>query len=345
MATSNARAGNLFEIVKTKILIFAVAVVAIAALIFGYVQMSKERNAEATADQPVTAASRVQSGTNGETVINLDLKAQQLIGLQTAPLAAETLPPQIKAYGRVLDSAALVSLQNDAVAARAALQASQPEYERLKKLSAQDNASAHALETAEAQMKHDQGALDTAEAQLAAASSKAAMEEPADFFQSLARQKDVLVRLDVPAGESVADSPTGAQLILPGTAQPVAADFLGRAAATDPQVQGAGFIFVVTNAPPALTPGLAVTGLMRLPGEPKSGVIVPDAAVVRSDGRAWIYVQVADTNFARREIALDHPAAGGWFVANGVAAGDKVVVIGAQTLLSEEHKTEIKMED
>ena len=119
----------------------------------------------------------MQTGTNGETVITLDAKTRQLIGLQTATLAAATLPPEIKAWGRVLDSAALVSLHNDAVAARAALQASQPEYERLKKLSAQDNASAHALEIAEAQMKHDQGALDTAEAQLAAASGKAVPEK------------------------------------------------------------------------------------------------------------------------------------------------------------------------
>jgi len=101
----------------------------------------------------------------------------------------------------------------------------------------------------------------------------------------------------------------------------------------------------VTNAPVALTPGLAVTGFVQLPGEPARGVIVPDAAVVRSDGRVWIYVQITGTAFARREIFLDHPAGGGCLVTNGVAAGDKVVITGAQTLLSEEHKTEIKMGD
>src|SRR5579859_5463755 len=196
---------------KVKILLSVIVVVAITGLIFGYVQMSQERKAEAIADQPVTAASRVQSGAQGETVVTLDAKTQQLVGLQTAPLAAMTLPPEIKAYGRVLDSAALVSLENDVVAARAALQASQPEYERLKKLSAQDNASAHALETAEAQMQHDRGALDTAEAQLVAAAGRTVLDEPAEFFQSLARQENVLVRLDLPAGETAAEVPTGAQ--------------------------------------------------------------------------------------------------------------------------------------
>lgn len=330
---------------KTKLFLLIVIVAAIAALIFGYVQMGKERAADAEADAPIVAASRVQTGTNGETVITLDAKTQQLIGLQTANATAETLPPEIKAYGRVLDSATLVSLHNDLVAARAALQASKPEYERLQKLSAQDNASAHALQTAEAQMKHDQSALATAEAQLMATSDKAVLDEPADFFESLAKQESVLVRLDLPAGELVTSAPTGAQLTLPGVPQSVTADFLGRAAATDPLVQGAGFIFVVTNPPAALTPGLSVTGFLKLPGEPMNGVIVPDAAVVRSDGRAWIYVQTSDATFARHDVSLDRPASGGWFVTNGIAAGDKIVVTAAQTLLSEEHKSEIKMGD
>lgn len=330
---------------KTKGILTIVIVAAIAALVFGYVEMSRERKAEAVADQPVTGESRAKTGANGETAIALDAKTQQLIGLQTSPVTAATLPPEIKAYGRVLDSAALVSLHGDAVTAAAALQASQPEYERLKKLNAQDNASARALEAAEAQMKHDQGALDAAEAQLAAASSKAVLDRTSDFFQSLAKQEGVLVRLDLPAGESIAGEPTAAQLTLPGATQAVIADFLGRAAATDPQAQSAGFIFVVTNAPAALSPGLSVAGYLQLAGEPADGAVVPDAAVVRSDGRAWIYIQTGDTAFARREISTDHPASGGWFVTNGAAAGDKIVVTGAQTLLSEEHKSEIKMGD
>ena len=146
---------------KTKMLSPIVVVVIIAVPIFGCGQTSKEQAADAEADQPISAASHVQHGANGETSVILDAKTQQLIGLQTAVLAAPAVSPEFKAYGRVLDSAVLVSLQNEVAAARAALRASQPEYERLKKPAAQDNASARALETAEAEMKHDQGALDS----------------------------------------------------------------------------------------------------------------------------------------------------------------------------------------
>lgn len=330
---------------KTRILVPVVIVAAIAALVFGYVQMSKEQAADKEADQPIAAPSRVHTGTDSETIITLDAKTQQLVGLKTSRLAAATLWPESKAWGRVLDSAKLVSLHNDVVEARAALEASKPEYERLRKLSAQDNASLHALETAEAQMKRDQGALATAESQLAAASSAVVMRASADFFRSLAERNSVLVRLDLPAGEPAAEAPTGAQLQMPGAGHSVAADFAGRAATTDPEEQGLGFIFLVTNAPPALTPGLAVNGFLQLPGEPLHGVVVPDNAVVRSDERAWIYIQTKATKFARREILLNHPAPGGWFETNNVAPGDKIVVTGAQSLLSEERKSQIKLED
>jgi len=134
--------------------------------------------------------------------------------------------------------------------------------------------------------------------------------------------------------------------MVPGTNPPVAARLLGRASTTDPQVQGEGFLLVATNASSTLmTPGLAVTGDLQLPGEALHGVFVPDSAVVRSAERAWVYLQTGDTTFARREITLDRQVAEGWFVTNSIGPGDRLVIIGAQTLLSEERKTQIKLED
>jgi len=64
--------------------------------------------------------------------------------------------------------------------------------------------------------------------------------------------------------------------------------------------------------------------------------VVPADAVVRTEGRDWIYVQTADDAFTRREIVTDHPVAGGWFVDGALASGEKVVLAGAQQLLSTE---------
>jgi hypothetical protein len=47
-------------------------------------------------------------------------------------------------------------------------------------------------------------------------------------------------------------------------------------------------------------------------------------------------VQTADDSFARRAVQLERPTRDGWFVASGLTAGERVVVTGAQQLLSTE---------
>lgn len=96
---------------------------------------------------------------------------------------------------------------------------------------------------------------------------------------------------------------------------------------------------VPTNSAHVLA-GEAVTGLIPTAGEPRKGVIVPRAAVVRANGRGWAFVKNEDgKSFTRKPVELDHPLANGWFVAGGFASGDQVVVTGAQVLLSEEMKS------
>lgn len=77
----------------------------------------------------------------------------------------------------------------------------------------------------------------------------------------------------------------------------------------------------------------------------QNGVVIPRGAVVRFNGKPWIYFQTGDQTFARREISLEQPLADGWFAAQGMKPGERVVVSGAQMLLSEEQKYQIKIGD
>jgi hypothetical protein len=110
-------------------------------------------------------------------------------------------------------------------------------------------------------------------------------------------------------------------------------------------VQGEGFLLVATNTAARLASGLAITGFLQLPGEALRGVLVPETALVRAAERAWVYVQTNATTFVRRDIGLEHPMADGWFVATGLSPNDRVVTTGAQTLLSEERKSQLKVGD
>ena len=70
-------------------------------------------------------------------------------------------------------------------------------------------------------------------------------------------------------------------------------------------------------------------------------VSVPRGALLRDDGRAWVFVEAEMGRFVRREVALDQPARGSWLLRGGVRIGERVVSVGGQSLLSEELKSGI----
>jgi len=313
----------------------------VGTLLAGCSPAGKEPAAAAPPAQPAEPESRVRRGTNGEVVITLDAATQKLMGLQTAALSPAQLNPEAKAYGRVLDASPLVGLLADLATAQAASAASQAELKRLKALAGQSNASERSLQTAEAAATRDQVQVDSARLRLLSGwgSAIAGRHDLPAFVQSLGSLASVLVQLDLPAGEAATTTPTGARLVtLADERKPIEAQLLGPATAVDPQMQGRGFLFLVTPNPSRLAPGAAVTGFLGLPGEAQSGVRVPREAVVRFNGTTWVYVQTGDDTFQRTEVALDRPLANGWFVRAGLKPQDKVVSAGAQQLLSEELK-------
>jgi hypothetical protein len=89
-----------------------------------------------------------------------------------------------------------------------------------------------------------------------------------------------------------------------------------------------------------------VLGSLSVPGgNQKSGVVVPYSAVVWIYGKAWIYIRKDAVHFVRREVPVDHPSEGGWFSTERFSPGDRVTVQGAQLLLSEEFRSQIRITD
>src|SRR5436190_8085229 len=285
--------------------------------------------------------SRVKHGTNGETVVTIDAATQKLMGLQTTALRETQLTPEMQAYGRVLDVAQLSSSVADLMAAQAASAASQAELARLKTLASQNNASERSLQAAEAAAARDQSQVESMRLRLLSTWGKPISERsdlPA-LVRSLSALTSALVQLDLPAGRAVRSLPTGARLLtLEDESKPVSAEFVGTAPTVDPQMQGRGFLFLLVTNSPQLASGAAVSGFLQLPGDPQKGTEVPREAIVRFNGATWVYLQKSEETFERREVKLDSPLSEGWFVHEGLKAGDKVVTIGAQELLSEELK-------
>jgi hypothetical protein len=144
--------------------------------------------------------------------------------------------------------------------------------------------------------------------------------------------------LDLPAGETVADPQAARLFTLEAPEQPIRAELLGRAPDIDSQTQGQGYLFLVKTDSGGLRPGQALRGFIQQAGNPLTGLLAPPSALVRAQGRAWVYLKTGPTTFTRREISLEHPMEGGWLVAAALGVQDQLVVVGAQMLFSEESK-------
>jgi len=153
----------------------------------------------------------------------------------------------------------------------------------------------------------------------------------------------LIARVDVPVGQNVAPSVSSARIVALGHEdRPMQGERIGFAATVDPNTQGQPFLFRVANPAGVLRPGLAVTAWLRLPGAREKGVLLPANAVIHAAGQAWAYAQVKPDQFVRKEVREGRPVGRGWFT-TGFSPGDRVVVIGAQVLLSEESKSEIRV--
>ncbi len=306
-------------------------------------------------ETPASAPPRVATR-GAETVVALDAETLARGAVAVEPLQAVSRRAEADAFGSVLDLADLADARGAWTAAaeriakdRAALAASRAEFERMTTLHAQERiVSDKDLDAATAAYRADEAELRAAEGALEALRAVARqrwgevvagwVERGSPRLDALLGHRERLVQLTLPPGSAIASPPATATLRVTRGVN-VEAQLVSPAPATDARVQGESF-FYTAPAVPALPPGATVGGALPV-GEPASGAVVPASAVVWWQGRAWVYLEEGAGRFARREVATDAPVPGGWFVTSGVAAGDRVVVRGAQLLLSEEGRAAV----
>ena len=251
--------------------------------------------------------------------------------------------------------------------ARASLDAARASYESKKKLNEQQHAiiSERALEEAAAKFKVEEAKLRAAEqtvrvlessltsttgpagpieltvdrggrvVQVAAQPGESV--EAGTLLLQVADYENLLARVDLFVGQSVPPNLNKARVVVTGfEGHPLDADKVGLAANVNPQLAGASLLFRVAAGPLHLQPGMGVTAYLQMPGSEAKGFLIPRSAVVRLAGQAWVYVQDEPDKFVRHELVNPQVVPDGLLVAGGFKGDEKLVVEGAQGLLTEE---------
>jgi biotin carboxyl carrier protein len=292
----------------------------------------------------------------------------------TASQTIGAIEPRLLPTDKLDLQSKLVAAKSDVDANEATYSAASEDYERIKKLNAMDkSASDRALQEAQARatseeshFKASQQTYQMLEAALAAETGPSSpvpliipragqivelTARPGESLESgqpilrVVSYEKLLAVVTIPLGDPIDPNAAHAEIQVAGMEDhPQTADRVA-AVSADPLTLGQSLMFRVSAAKSSLRPGMAVTALIPAPGGAKQGVIIPRAAVVRLNGRAWAYVQTAPDKFLRREVPLDQPTPTGWFASSIWAAADHIVIVGSQVLVSEEFKSQIQITD
>jgi hypothetical protein len=304
--------------------------------------------AKSAGDKPADAPEKADA--QNEPGVKLDAETQAHVGLKVETPAAAEWQPEMKVSGRVLDPAPLLDSLMEVARAEMTFDRSHQELERAKQLQKDNNISERVFQDAQAAYKENLAAVGAINLKIQAGWGRKisemmgpvvvppGTERTWDKFLQNYPAGALLIRLDMPAGERLENGSPSARIIsLVGNTAPVAASYFDTLPAIDPQTQQQGILFAADQSPTnRLTPGEAVTAFIKIPGEPVSGVVVPPSAVLRHEGKGWVYVQTETNQFVRTEIPLDRLTGNGWFVSENLSATNRIVVTGAQTVLSAE---------
>lgn len=272
----------------------------------------------------------------------IDAEARRLIGLETTDLAEKSLPPEAAVYGSVISPAPLIDLFRQIETAQASLEISQQASDRAGKLFASGELVARKdVETAQAQLMRDQSAIRALEDRLVLEwgprFSKLSATDRTKMLEDLLEGRMTMVRLAVSRGEDFEGLPLAADLHAFGRdMKPIRCTAISPALMTDPVFQSRAFLGLIETPEAPLAVGLSLTGSLELKGEPRAGILVPQAAVVFYLGKAWVYQKGDGEEFERVEIPTDTPVDGGWFLASDAIEPHPVVTKGAQSILSKE---------
>lgn len=314
-------------------------------------------------EEEIETPNRV-SEKEGISSISISSATQKNSGIKTDTVLPITFEGEIKSYGNVISIDGLIeakaqylSLTSELNVSNASQAQNQAQLERLKVLNADDkNVSDRAVQEAQALVNADIAKRNAVTQQIKQLKESVQLKwgealaqlvfakKPPAYLQALLTRENVLVQVGLPVntaapkvGSSIHITPLNA------SSQVIQAQYIS--AATQSDQSGLGKTFYYSAPADLLRIGMRVNAeIDPNANDAKQGVVIPNSAVVWYAGKAWAYFKEDDNRFIRKPIDTDTEIEEGWF--NQAIAADSIVVTsGAQLLLSEEFKFEIKNEN
>ena len=311
------------------------AIVVAVVLVVLYRNHQREVAREAEREAPVVAPTRVRAEGRAA-VVTLDSAGLRRVGVELAPVRSVSSALEDRLPGTVVPESERAAVLRAPVAGRFTV----PDGARWPSLGERVRAGVEIAQVSDARPL----ALPISGVVTRVAAQPGALVEAGQILLEAADYSHPLVRV---AWLEQAGGPprTGVALTPDDGVTRVAARLVGPAPEADPVTRRPAYLYRAERGWPGATPGTPVVAIVPTVGGVGRGALVPDSAVVQWDGLAWAYLRRAPGRFERVRVPTDRPVPGGWIAGPPLAAGDSVVVRGAEELLSEEFRARVTVGD
>jgi len=285
------------------------------------------------------AAAVAQTPAEPESGVQLSAAEAQKMGIVSAPATATTVAAETMGYGVVLTHDVIAQAVADVATAEAAARQSRAALARAVNLQGTPGAfSAETQETAQRQAAADETALVLARRKLSATfglSQPWKDDERSKLLDRVANGTIKLVRATFPLGALSGATPRTLQIARPDASGKAERWKTGTvwAAPADATIPGRSVFALLQNDDVGEGERLDVWAVVD---QKESGVLIPETAIVISEGQYWCYVEKQPGLFTRTQVDASRPIPGGYFVKEGIASGESVVIAAAGLLLARE---------
>jgi hypothetical protein len=297
-----------------------------------------EEDAKPGAAAQTSGTDKAPTDKRAEGEVTLSPEQIEKIGLTVAAVMATEYAAQATGYGTVLAHDSIAQALAELISAQATEKQSRSALARARRLSGTAGAVSADIEEASArQAEVDDAALTLAKQRLSATFG---LKPPwsgggnMGLLHGLADGNPKLVRLTFPIGALDGDMPKSLLAARIGSASGKRWKMTSVwAAPADANVPGRSFFAILNGADVGEGERILVWAPV---GGTEAGVVIPQPAVVISDGKYWCYLEEKAGTYLRTEIDTHRPWEDGYFLSEGVNSGDKVVIKGAAQLLAQE---------
>jgi hypothetical protein len=168
-----------------------------------------------------------------------------------------------------------------------------------------------------------------------------------ELFEFLVQGKARIIKVTLPENADNQPPKNISLALIDNLNEKFLASYLAESPTLDKSIKGKTYFYIVYSNQLRIDSKVIANQVQdKLSSESGKYLAIPKEAVIWNSGQAWVYVQSSENKFFRKSIETITESSNGWIVKeNQIKENDLIVINGAQLLLSEEFKYQVKNEN